>query len=590
MSKQHVVALTLALLATACSTNSTGDIPSLATGQDRLAADMSPATLMRVGDATRAGGDATSAIALYRRAHEVAPNDPAPLVRIGATLAEVHAYSDAVEAYRQAVELAPKDAETRRTFGALLLSLDKPELALTHLEAALAAHQDPKLYNLIGVANDLLGRHDVAQRSYADGLRLAPDNGALSNNLGLSQALVDDFPSAIKTLGAAAARPQATPRTRLNLALVYGLAGDNDKAAAVARADLDEASVKSNLAYYAMLRGMDDRARAAAIVGGRLPSTPAPTPTPVAEAPSPAPTQKVAAVELAPLPTPPAAAAEPATAPVPKAPPIKHVVQHPVKIAPVTSEPAKSEPAVEPTAEAAEPPPAPAVKDNASKSAAVKNGVSAAGATGLSTAPPPAAPETDPRVPTAAIESPAIAATDPTPSVAKSEEPATPPTAAPSDGAAPLDTKSPVADATASPEPKSATPEAVATSEAADATAQPATPPSTTTASAAPEVAASAAPPQPATAPAHPRAGGRFLIQVGAFHDPVRAHKLCDELAAKGYDVAVSVASAPPARDWFYCRSTATATHADAAAAADRLRNAENAPALLIPASLVTKN
>src|SRR6202008_2619489 len=37
-----------------------------------------------------------------------------------------------------------------------------------------------------------------------------------------------------------------------------------------ARTALDENAVASNLAYYAMLRGMDDKARAYAIMGGQL--------------------------------------------------------------------------------------------------------------------------------------------------------------------------------------------------------------------------------------------------------------------------------------------------------------------------------
>ncbi|HTZ77377.1 MAG TPA: hypothetical protein VMC10_05705, partial [Stellaceae bacterium] len=43
--------------------------------------------------------------------------------------------------------------------------------------------------------------------------------------------------------------------------------GDNQHAASVARADLDEQAVRSNLAYYTLLRSMDDHGRTAAILG-----------------------------------------------------------------------------------------------------------------------------------------------------------------------------------------------------------------------------------------------------------------------------------------------------------------------------------
>jgi Flp pilus assembly protein TadD len=225
----------------------------------------------RIADATRAGGDSTSAIGLYRRAHELAPKDPAPLARLGASFAEIQSYTEAVEAYRQAQALAPQDPEVQRGLAAVLLALGKPQLALSQLIEALARQKNnPRLYSLVGVAYDQLGRHDLAQETYTAGLREAP-NRPLRNNLGLSQALSGDFAAATATLSEAVTGPTSSPRARQNLALVYRLAGDTEKAAVVARSDLDEASVKNNLAYYALLCGMDDRARAAAIIGRRMP-------------------------------------------------------------------------------------------------------------------------------------------------------------------------------------------------------------------------------------------------------------------------------------------------------------------------------
>ena len=63
-----------------------------------------------------------------------------------------------------------------------------------------------------------------------------------------------------------AAGPNATPQSRQNLALALGLAGRTTEAAQIARADLDEPSVQSNLAYYAVLRGMSPRERTEALL------------------------------------------------------------------------------------------------------------------------------------------------------------------------------------------------------------------------------------------------------------------------------------------------------------------------------------
>ena len=50
--------------------------------------------------------------------------------------------------------------------------------------------------------------------------------------------------------------PVAGSHERLNLALIYGLAGDDEAAAALASQELDSESVRRNLAFYAVLRAM----------------------------------------------------------------------------------------------------------------------------------------------------------------------------------------------------------------------------------------------------------------------------------------------------------------------------------------------
>jgi len=60
--------------------------------------------------------------------------------------------------------------------------------------------------------------------------------------------------------------PGAGSRQRLNLAIAYGLTGETETAMELARQDLDEHAVRSNAAFYRMLRGLkDSRARMRAI-------------------------------------------------------------------------------------------------------------------------------------------------------------------------------------------------------------------------------------------------------------------------------------------------------------------------------------
>jgi Flp pilus assembly protein TadD len=254
-----------------CGTAPTDAIKS---GTQQIAADSPASTLLRVADAARSAGDLATAVSLYQRATEATPQDPTPWARLGAALTDARAYTEAAEAYQRALKLAPGDPDIERGLGTILADTGRPGLAISHFEAALKRRgDDPKLYNALGVARDLAGRHDLAQEAYRKGLALAPGHLGLLNNLGLSQALAEDFPGAIGTLSKLVAMPAATARHRQNLALVYGLAGEDEKAAVVARLDLEEAAVKNNLAYYALLRGMSHEARVAAIVGGRQPAS-----------------------------------------------------------------------------------------------------------------------------------------------------------------------------------------------------------------------------------------------------------------------------------------------------------------------------
>jgi len=248
---------------------------------DMHASEQSTEVITRVADDAAANGDFGTAAGLYRRAAAASPQDPKPLAKLGAALLQLHAYTEAAATYREALKISPNaiEGELHRGLAVVLLALDQPEAALVELDAAVAkAPEDARLYNALGVAHDLLGRHDLAQQDYRNGLRLAPNNAGLRNNYALSLALSRDFPGAVAELTPLADGPDASPRHRLNLALIYGLAGDDKKAAALARTTLDEAAVANNLAYYVMLRGMDDKARANAIMGGH------PAGTTVAEA------------------------------------------------------------------------------------------------------------------------------------------------------------------------------------------------------------------------------------------------------------------------------------------------------------------
>jgi Flp pilus assembly protein TadD len=70
----------------------------------------------------------------------------------------------------------------------------------------------------------------------------------------LSLAITGQFPEAIALITPLARSASATPRTRENMALIYGLMGDSDRAASISRIDLDEGTTRANLAFLEAVR------------------------------------------------------------------------------------------------------------------------------------------------------------------------------------------------------------------------------------------------------------------------------------------------------------------------------------------------
>jgi Flp pilus assembly protein TadD len=217
--------------------------------------DSQVAQIMRVAETTRRGGDLISAVGLYRRAHDLAPERGAPLIALGDTLLALGAFSDAAQAYGMATAREPSDVDLRYGYGRTLLALNRPREAAEQFRAAIAANsKDGRAFNGLGVALDQAGDHDAAQQAYVDGLEVAPDHPGLANNLAFSMLLSGDFADAVVRFEQIARQPQATARNRQNLALAYGLAGDVARATMVAAQDLSEAEVRNNLAAFDRLR------------------------------------------------------------------------------------------------------------------------------------------------------------------------------------------------------------------------------------------------------------------------------------------------------------------------------------------------
>jgi Flp pilus assembly protein TadD len=261
-SRGAALIIGFALLLGGCATDPLTDSVATVPGS-------TTAALKRLGQATMETGDYASAAGFYRRAHEQSEGDVEAMLGLGTAMSRLGAHDEAVRVLRKALSAAPGDPDVRRELGNSLVALGQPSLAIAEFEASFDMKQDARCLNGIGVALDMLGEQAAAQDQYQAGLRLEPGNVSIRNNFALSLAVSGKYADSLRLLEPIARQPQATPRQRQNLALIYGLAGERDKAAAVGRLDLDEISVRRNLAFYETLRAMNDPRKVAEAVGLR---------------------------------------------------------------------------------------------------------------------------------------------------------------------------------------------------------------------------------------------------------------------------------------------------------------------------------
>jgi len=224
--------------------------------------------LLRFAKMSESGGDMQMAKLRYSRAFKMRPKEVAPIAGIGRTSFAIGDFDVAAQAYNKLVHLKPNDGQARRDYGKSPIRVGKANIALDQYQAALQINpKDFDAYNGLGVALNILGRHKDAENNYLNGLELAPDQLPLRNNLALSLALGGNYNEAIGILKQIVADRAATPTNRFNLALVYGLAGQDENAAALSKRDLKPSQIQNNLSLYKELRALSSKERAARIFG-----------------------------------------------------------------------------------------------------------------------------------------------------------------------------------------------------------------------------------------------------------------------------------------------------------------------------------
>ncbi|MDP6344599.1 MAG: SPOR domain-containing protein [Alphaproteobacteria bacterium] len=212
-------------------------------------------SLYEAAESSEQRRDFATAAAYYRNLYRRDPADLSAVVGLARALRRLLQAKEARAILLRAMKDRQNDADLLAELGKVQLVLGKPMKAIHSLSRIGAG--DSKRWDVedaLGVAYDRIGMYPQAERRYRKALVLSPENATVLNNLALSMAQAERLDDAIEMLERAAALPEATPRMRQNLAMLYALKGDLATAEQYVRRDLPADIADQNMAYYRQLQ------------------------------------------------------------------------------------------------------------------------------------------------------------------------------------------------------------------------------------------------------------------------------------------------------------------------------------------------
>lgn len=211
------------------------------------------------------GSDPRSVAEAYGERYRANPKDAEAALAYGQALRASGQRSQAVAVLEQATIAHPGNKALLAGYGRALADNGNFQQAFDVLSRAHSPdNPDWRILSVQGTALDQLGRHDEARRYYASALKIVPEEPSVMSNLGLSYMLSRDLPKAEEVLRRAYASTKADARVRQNLGLVVGLQGRFGEAESIVKADLPADEAAANVAYLKQMLSRKDTPRAGA--------------------------------------------------------------------------------------------------------------------------------------------------------------------------------------------------------------------------------------------------------------------------------------------------------------------------------------
>jgi Flp pilus assembly protein TadD len=209
--------------------------------------------------------DPRRSVEVYGERYRANPKDADAALRYGQALRATGQRSQAVAVLEQATISHPGNKALLAGYGRALADNGNFQQAFDVLTRSHSPdNPDWRILSVQGTVLDQLGRHDEARRYYESALKIVPEEPSVLSNLGLSYVLSRDLPKAEEALRRAYGSTRADARVRQNLGLVVGLQGRFAEAESIVKADLPAEEAAANVAYLKQMLSRKDSPRTGA--------------------------------------------------------------------------------------------------------------------------------------------------------------------------------------------------------------------------------------------------------------------------------------------------------------------------------------
>ena len=200
-------------------------------------------------------GDTQLAVALFEKMLKADPRSTTAQLGLADAMYQTGDFARAGLLYARVAAAAPDDVRPQLGLARVALRERRLDDAESRYRKLAAAHSDnPAAAEGLGATLDLEGRHADAQAVYRAALQQHPEVEGLKADLGLSLVLSNQVRAGANVLLDVVDLPNAPMQARQNLALAYGLLGNDDAARRILVADMSTDYADDDLRFYAALR------------------------------------------------------------------------------------------------------------------------------------------------------------------------------------------------------------------------------------------------------------------------------------------------------------------------------------------------